>query len=219
MIILLCLLVTAMAAVATFAVGNGKRHWEIGDRKLIKTRLAVTSWRYAVVVEFGVGWRGLWRPRSAEPTTPDAICGLADIWHCGSGGWWRHAGPFLVRIGEKDTIRGLTDCSPPPQVDLSEQVDSDPASTRIRIMFQPWMDAPWEAEARYVVVITQLPQARRLFVAVGMISAAYPLFVFIRGPLRRRRRRRRGLCLTCGYNLTGNTSGRCPECGTLLQSV
>jgi predicted Zn-ribbon and HTH transcriptional regulator len=35
----------------------------------------------------------------------------------------------------------------------------------------------------------------------------------------RRRRRRRyrlthGLCLTCGYNLTGNVSGRCPECGT-----
>ncbi len=27
-------------------------------------------------------------------------------------------------------------------------------------------------------------------------------------------RRRRGLCISCGYNLTGNTSGRCPECGT-----
>lgn len=22
------------------------------------------------------------------------------------------------------------------------------------------------------------------------------------------------ICLTCGYDLTGNTSGRCPECGT-----
>jgi hypothetical protein len=35
--------------------------------------------------------------------------------------------------------------------------------------------------------------------------------------LRRRWRRRyrltHGLCLTCGYNLTGNVSGRCPECG------
>ena len=29
-----------------------------------------------------------------------------------------------------------------------------------------------------------------------------------------RRRRLAGLCLTCGYNLTGNLSGRCPECGT-----
>ena len=34
-----------------------------------------------------------------------------------------------------------------------------------------------------------------------------------RGPLRRWSRRRRGLCLTCGYNLEGNTSGTCPECG------
>lgn len=26
-------------------------------------------------------------------------------------------------------------------------------------------------------------------------------------------RRRRGLCFNCGYNLTGNVSGRCSECG------
>jgi hypothetical protein len=24
------------------------------------------------------------------------------------------------------------------------------------------------------------------------------------------------LCLTCGYDLTGNLSGKCPECATLL---
>ena len=29
-----------------------------------------------------------------------------------------------------------------------------------------------------------------------------------------RPRRRRGHCANCGYNLHGNTSGRCPECGT-----
>lgn len=27
---------------------------------------------------------------------------------------------------------------------------------------------------------------------------------------------RRGHCRTCGYNLTGNTSGACPECGATL---
>ncbi|GMU83865.1 MAG: hypothetical protein AMXMBFR47_37350 [Planctomycetota bacterium] len=31
-----------------------------------------------------------------------------------------------------------------------------------------------------------------------------------------RRRSPPGSCLRCGYNLTGNVSGRCPECGTLL---
>jgi hypothetical protein len=30
---------------------------------------------------------------------------------------------------------------------------------------------------------------------------------------RRHRRALHGLCLSCGYNLTGNTSGVCPECG------
>ena len=30
----------------------------------------------------------------------------------------------------------------------------------------------------------------------------------------RRHRVRRGFCVNCGYNLTGNTSGVCPECGT-----
>ncbi len=28
-----------------------------------------------------------------------------------------------------------------------------------------------------------------------------------------RRRRERGACVKCGYNLTGNVSGVCPECG------
>ena len=32
--------------------------------------------------------------------------------------------------------------------------------------------------------------------------------------LLRRDRLRRGLCVNCGYDLTGNASGVCPECGT-----
>jgi hypothetical protein len=30
---------------------------------------------------------------------------------------------------------------------------------------------------------------------------------------RKSRRRRLGLCTECGYDLTGNVSGKCPECG------
>ena len=51
---------------------------------------------------------------------------------------------------------------------------------------------------------------------VAVVLAAYPTIAFIRGPLRRWRRRRKGLCLKCGYDLTGNVSGVCPECGTRL---
>ncbi len=51
-----------------------------------------------------------------------------------------------------------------------------------------------------------------------VLFGAYPSAVFYRGPLRRHRRRKRGLCLACGYNLTGNTSGTCPECGRATTS-
>lgn len=34
---------------------------------------------------------------------------------------------------------------------------------------------------------------------------------------RRRRRRRHGLCATCRYDLIGNKSGICPECGTKIE--
>jgi hypothetical protein len=47
-----------------------------------------------------------------------------------------------------------------------------------------------------------------------LVLAAYPTWAFIHGPLLRYRRRRRGECVDCGYSLTGNVSGVCPECGT-----
>jgi hypothetical protein len=34
--------------------------------------------------------------------------------------------------------------------------------------------------------------------------------------LRRQRRASRGQCIHCGYDLTGNMSGVCPECGIPL---
>ncbi len=46
-----------------------------------------------------------------------------------------------------------------------------------------------------------------------VLLAAYPALAFARSPRRRWRRRREGRCLACGYDLTGNTSGVCPECG------
>ena len=50
------------------------------------------------------------------------------------------------------------------------------------------------------------------------VLVAYPTVAFIRGPFRRWRRRRKGLCLKCGYDLTGNESGACSECGEEVES-
>lgn len=55
--------------------------------------------------------------------------------------------------------------------------------------------------------------------ATCALFAAYPAFAFIRGPLRRRRRRRKGSCVKCGYDLTGNVTGECPECGAGFSRV
>ena len=49
-----------------------------------------------------------------------------------------------------------------------------------------------------------------LFIAAFSLEEWY----FRRAP----RRERRGLCRHCGYNLTGNVSGICPECGTPMQT-
>jgi hypothetical protein len=46
------------------------------------------------------------------------------------------------------------------------------------------------------------------------VLGGYPFLVLLQGPWRRSRRRAKGLCVRCAYNLTGNVTGVCPECGT-----
>ena len=58
--------------------------------------------------------------------------------------------------------------------------------------------------------------ARAPFWSFIFLFLTYPTIAFIRGPLRRWRRRRRGLCRKFGYNLTGNTTGVCSECGAAV---
>jgi hypothetical protein len=65
-------------------------------------------------------------------------------------------------------------------------------------------------------------QSSKLFVSLLiplMVLSVYPcIFVTVRLASWRRRRARRkaGSCLRCGYDLTGNVSGLCPECGTAV---
>ena len=50
--------------------------------------------------------------------------------------------------------------------------------------------------------------------AVAAVFAAAA--VWLQSDDRRKRRKERGQCHHCGYSLTGNVSGVCPECGTRL---
>jgi len=50
-----------------------------------------------------------------------------------------------------------------------------------------------------------------------LILAPCPLILLIAPRVRRWHRRRKGRCLDCGYSMTGNTSGVCPECGQAVR--
>jgi hypothetical protein len=55
-----------------------------------------------------------------------------------------------------------------------------------------------------------------------VVLAPYPLLRFAlwcRARWIRVRRQRRGACLDCGYDLTGNVSGTCPECGRVVDAA
>jgi hypothetical protein len=76
----------------------------------------------------------------------------------------------------------------------------------------------WLMRAGWTVVppwaVAAIPLWFPGFVLVLLGGARY--WVVAWSSYRRRRRRRRGVCVTCGYDLTGNVSGVCPECGTAV---
>jgi hypothetical protein len=71
-----------------------------------------------------------------------------------------------------------------------------------------WIDAGHEFDGRAWWVVSLAP-ALYLGACLLVIPAGlgwHALWLNARG----------GYCFTCGYNLTGNTSGRCPECGAVI---
>ena len=91
----------------------------------------------------------------------------------------------------------------------------------IMILSGSWGGFEWEERRGYIGPEALIPNAPVYYVGrrakvplwfVILACSAYPAIAFIRGPLRRWRRRKRGLCVKCGYDLTGNVSGACPEC-------
>jgi len=66
------------------------------------------------------------------------------------------------------------------------------------------------------IQITYSPRFSLPLWPVLLVTAVLPVLWMMREYRRRRGRRRtlNGLCAACGYSVTGNTSGTCPECGT-----
>ena len=79
--------------------------------------------------------------------------------------------------------------------------------------FRAWRRASQDDETVRFLFVTREANVRVSAWFLFVLFCTYPTIAFIRGPYRRYRRRKKGLCLKCGYNLTGNVSGVCPECG------
>ena len=54
-----------------------------------------------------------------------------------------------------------------------------------------------------------------IYLVVGF--AAYPVLLLAYSLILRCRSRQPGFCRTCSYNLIGNVSGTCPECGAAVE--
>jgi hypothetical protein len=88
-----------------------------------------------------------------------------------------------------------------------------PAGALVRRTYSwPQRDPEWVTSAKEDTGYILDPA--RLALEAAFYSALLWLVLCGPGVLRWWRRRRRGRCVQCGYNLTGNISGRCPECGT-----
>lgn len=55
-------------------------------------------------------------------------------------------------------------------------------------------------------------------IPIAILACAYPALCFVRWTVRKRRRRQLPTgCPRCNYDLTGNESGTCPECGLAIE--
>jgi len=102
--------------------------------------------------------------------------------------------------------------------------DMSPARHRLGFVFEhtSWLEAHPESPRMFSPPINGCYTSIETWAAAIPLRAVAPFFAVLpliytvrwRSRLRRQRRVLAGACLRCGYSLTGNTSGTCPECGT-----
>jgi hypothetical protein len=79
-------------------------------------------------------------------------------------------------------------------------------------IYEPWHILPvWHSAAPGLWSL-KVPLHLSLLALLPVV--VYPILPLVVG----RNRQKRGWCVKCGYNLTGLTKPRCPECGTEVES-
>jgi len=132
-------------------------------------------------------------------TLPHSVQGalkLSDLGERGILGIYLCRGRFAV---------GYVDLAPTQTIRRSSSVVT--LDGRLLAFENWWVGLPKPAAPLHVLAVRGAS-----WVPLALL-AAYPAVAFVCGPVRRWRRRRKGRCVRCGYDLTGNVSGVCPECG------
>lgn len=75
-------------------------------------------------------------------------------------------------------------------------------------------DSPGTTSSRVNRVVPVNPYWPGLLADIGLWSLLVPITALTFSLLRHVQRRRRGLCVSCGYDLAGVTNAICPECGS-----
>jgi hypothetical protein len=133
---------------------------------------------------------------------------IRGFWHPMMVPFMRHGEACRLSI-ERGAI--IVDNEPQYLTDLANHHRDVAAMESIRgedLMAPP----PWHVAPRWGRSSVMLIPMLILGLFVG---AAAPQLVRIRV---RRSRQAKSMCSACGYNLTGNTSGVCPECGKRVRS-
>lgn len=142
----------------------------------------------------------------SRPVEPAGITSLLDPIHSGSidDRFWVNG--FLAGFPFKSNLGVFT----------LAVTHSDGQTTRYRVSFgRRWNAFPTSAYIH--IAIAGLAPANVLWgpycANVAIYALGLTVLRLVPPWLRRWVRRRRGCCLKCGYSLTGNASGICPECG------
>ncbi len=144
-------------------------------------------------------WRRYFRWGATVLLTVSVAVLVASLWYSVHV-WWRRAGfgvgfsSFYLNYAAKAEPRAF-----------SVSVKRQPFAAQVRDTWRIFMFwEPWAGGRARHLEFPLWPLAA----GAGLVAA---VAWWLDPP---RRRPRPGCCKACGYDLTGNVSGRCPECGT-----
>lgn len=85
--------------------------------------------------------------------------------------------------------------------------DMDQGAASLKLLAGRWYARPMRP------LFARSVSCGKVALALGVLPAAWPVWLYLHAT-RRKMLIANQMCANCGYNLTGNESGICPECGT-----